>query len=153
MKYKFTKEHRQKISKALKGRIPWNKGGRHKEETKEKIRATLTGRKRPPFSDEWRRNISKVRRGEKCYLWKGGISKENSLIRLGVEMKLWREAVFARDNYTCQICGDKRGGNLEAHHLKGFATYPKLRFVIDNGQALCIKCHIKIDKFRGHRVN
>lgn len=29
---------------------------------------------------------------------------------------VWRNAVFFRDNYTCQRCGDKQGGNLHAHH-------------------------------------
>ncbi len=31
--------------------------------------------------------------------------------------------VFARDDYTCQVCG-KRGTHLEAHHLKSFAEFP-----------------------------
>lgn len=31
-----------------------------KKETKDKIRKALTGRKRPPFSDEWKRKISQT---------------------------------------------------------------------------------------------
>ena len=32
--------------------------------------------------------------------------------------KHWRPNVFARDDYRCSDCGDARGGNLHAHHLK-----------------------------------
>jgi group I intron endonuclease len=35
------------------------------EEQKEKMRLSLCGRKRPPFSEEWIRNLSESRRGEK----------------------------------------------------------------------------------------
>jgi len=32
-------------------------------------------------------------------------------------MTIWREKVFKRDNYTCQVCG-KKGGYLIADHIK-----------------------------------
>lgn len=57
------------------------------------------------------------------------------------ELKLWRIAVFERDRYTCQCCGDKRGGNLEAHHINNYSSNELLRFDIDNGITLCGKCH------------
>ncbi len=54
----------------------------------------------------------------------------------------WRKAVFARDNYTCQKCG-QQGGYLQAHHLKPFAYFAELRYEVSNGQTLCHKCHGK----------
>jgi protein gp37 len=55
----------------------------------------------------------------------------------------WRISVFERDKYTCMDCGDKRGGNLEAHHIKEYAKFPALRHEISNGKTLCKTCHKK----------
>lgn len=52
----------------------------------------------------------------------------------------WRTKVFERDNWTCQTCG-KRGCYLEPHHIKGWSKYPKLRYEVGNGVALCYECH------------
>ena len=53
----------------------------------------------------------------------------------------WRDAVMARDNYTCVLCG-KQGGRLEAHHIKKWNDHPELRYNITNGVVLCQNpCH------------
>lgn len=81
--------------------------------------------------------------GEKCHLWRGGITPVNQKIRSSLEYKLWRRAVFERDGYTCVWCGNNKSGNLEADHIKPFAYFPELRFAIDNGRTLCKECHRK----------
>ena len=79
--------------------------------------------------------------------WKGGISKDVHSTR-EPKYKKWREAVFERDNYTCQGCGEK-GCYLEAHHIKSWADYPELRYVLSNGLTLCLDCHKLTDNYRG----
>jgi 5-methylcytosine-specific restriction endonuclease McrA len=99
------------------------------------------------MSLETRIKMSKANRGDKCYRWKGGITNKNKSVRNTIEFRLWREAVFARDNWTCQECGE-RGCYLEAHHIKSFASHPELRFAIDNGLTLCLECHKKTPNYK-----
>lgn len=54
--------------------------------------------------------------------------------------KEWREAVFKRDNHTCQMCG-KRGGTLNADHIRPWAYFETLRYEVANGRTLCVPCH------------
>ena len=67
-------------------------------------------------------------------------AKNNDDFRRIPEYIKWRKAVFERDNYTCQKC-KKRGGRLNAHHIKPFSQYRDLRTEIANGITLCEKCH------------
>lgn len=92
---------------------------------------------------EW----SKFNPNTKKYHWnyKGGITPENKVLRNSLEYKNWRQKVFERDLFTCQNCFVK-GSVLNAHHIKTFANYPELRFVVSNGVTLCKKCHIKEHK-------
>lgn len=90
--------------------------------------------------------------GENHPNWKGGNTDENIKIRQSTEGRLWREAVFARDNWTCQITGI-RGGKLVAHHIQNFAQFPELRFAIDNGITLSDKSHQEFHKKYGKRNN
>ena len=52
----------------------------------------------------------------------------------------WRDAVFERDNDTCQNCGNYCV-QMYAHHIAPWASYPELRFSVDNGVTLCQRCH------------
>jgi 5-methylcytosine-specific restriction endonuclease McrA len=84
----------------------------------------------------------------------------------------WRDFIYKRDKYTCQECGDNRGGNLEAHHINPFSlivsefltiysqfspienketlvrlaiSYEPL-WDISNGKTLCKRCHYNLKK-------
>ena len=93
-----------------------------------------------------RKKISQVlrkraARGARCWNWKGGRSKRIRGIRFSAEYKQWRYDVFMRDRFTCQTCGDARGGNLRAHHIMPMAKYESLTLDLDNGITLCDVCH------------
>jgi hypothetical protein len=89
----------------------------------------------------------KFQKGENSPRWNGGTCSERHAAMSRKEYKLWRTAVFERDNYTCIWCG-KRGGNLQADHIKPWALYPELRYAIDNGRTLCVECHKTTDTFK-----
>jgi len=75
--------------------------------------------------------------------------QDRSLVKVKrtiAELRWWRAAVFHRDDYTCQKCGH-RGGRLNAHHIKPYATHPELRFDVSNGITLCVDCHKKTDSY------
>lgn len=91
--------------------------------------------------------IGNFLRGPDHPLWEGKTSKLRQ-IRKSYRMILWRKAVFERDNYTCQMC-NKRGGILNADHIKPFAYCPELRFDISNGRTLCKSCHLTTDTYGG----
>ena len=78
---------------------------------------------------------------ENHWNWQGGITNINDKIRNSKEYENWRIEVFEKDNYTCQCCGDNKGGNLEAHHIKNFSDNKELRFDVDNGITMCNSCH------------
>jgi hypothetical protein len=105
-------------------------------EARAKLSATKKG---VPKSQEYREKM----RGENSIFWKGGTSKRIKLIRERAEYKEWRRAVFERDDYTCQDCG-QRGGILNADHKIPFCVLPESWYYkVDNGQTLCVKCHRK----------
>lgn len=121
---KFSEKTKQKLSESHKGQIAWNKG----------------------------KKILKIS-NKNHWNWKGGVSgTERHRIMSGLEYKLWRKAVFLRDNFTCQKTGTK-GGKLEAHHINNFSDFPELRTSIENGITLSKKVHREFHKIYGSSNN
>jgi ribosomal protein S27AE len=141
-------EVREKIRLAKLKNNPgaFKKGNKTKSQYKSGHNGFWLGKK---FSKEHKNKKSIVmigkRVGSKSPTWKGGITPINKKIRNSTEYKLWREAVFKRDNWTCVWCGAT--GNIQADHIKRFSDFPELRFAIDNGRTLCIPCHKKTDTY------
>ena len=65
----------------------------------------------------------------------------------------WRKEVFERDNYTCQCCGDNKGGNLNAHHKNARNLFPNEKYDVNNGVTLCEKCHKEFHHIYGYGNN
>lgn len=76
----------------------------------------------------------------------GWRTSKKLLIRASRKYREWRKAVYERDNYICQWCGE-RGCRLNADHIKSFASYPELRFEVSNGRTLCVDCHKKTENY------
>lgn len=150
---KMSEETKRKMSESHKGKIPW-KGKHHSDETKKKMRKAKEGMIPYIRTKEIRLKLSESKKAnrEQQWNWKGGISPINKIIRMSIEYRLWREAVFARDNWTCQKCKE-RGGKLHPHHIYNFTDYPELRFAIDNGITLCEKCHKEFHRKYGKKNN
>lgn len=147
--YIRTEKHKKVLSDTAKKfnyRPPSRLGIVNTQEQKLKISKSLKGIKHSEESIKKRSLTNKSN-----YDIRGRKTPIMNIIRTSIEYKLWRTSVFKRDNYTCVWCGDNSGGNLNADHIKPFAYFPELRFAIDNGRTLCVKCHKKTDTY-GQKV-
>lgn len=128
-------------------------GSKHTKESIKKMVDAHRGKKcSPETKEKMRVSHLGLLLGDRGSNWKGGITPEVKTIRNGIEIRLWREAVFARDNWLCQKYLE-RGGKLQSHHIKNFSQYPELRFAIDNGVTLSEKAHREFHRIYGRKNN
>jgi len=107
------------LSKANKGRIPWNKG-------------------LAPQND------SRILVGEKNPAWKGGKSFEPYSPEFNKQLK---ELIRSRDGYKCQLCSCpeiEEGKKLSIHHI----DYDKKNCLPSNLITLCDRCNKKVNSNR-----
>jgi len=143
----------RKNSGRKKGCIPWNKGltgeeySKHYEEGHPK---GMKGKKHKwgNHSKKAKIKISSYQQGIKVENWKGFKISRNRWLKNTAKYQIWRNAVFLRDNFTCQnpnceFCKNKQGVFLNAHHIYPLNLFPELAFKIDNGITYCGDFHLK----------
>ena len=146
---KFTEQHRKKLSETHKGkkasreaRLKMSK--RMKENNPmTKIRTNKCSFKKGHQINKGRPSKHGFKPGDKHPRWNP--DRANQRDRGRKRYIEWRSLVYQRDNWACQDCG-KVGKNLNAHHIKEFSKFPKLRFDVNNGITLCEDCHKKVHK-------
>lgn len=91
----------------------------------------------------------------KHHFWKGGITELRQLIKSSSEYKEWRNSIYNRDNWTCQICNKHSKGDIEAHHKFSFSLIVEKYGIktlddarncpplwdTNNGLTVCVSCH------------
>jgi 5-methylcytosine-specific restriction endonuclease McrA len=149
-------------------------GRRHTEATKIKMRNRMKGNKYLlgyKHTEETKKKMHGKRnsyvRHKIHLLTEKSRTEINKRVRCSDIYKQWRQAIFIRDNFTCQDCRQV-GGYFEAHHKKALSILIKeakkylplldlyeacLMYIplwdLNNGITLCKKCHNKTKKGRG----
>ena len=109
-------------------------------ETREKISKSSKGKK---LSEEAKRKLSELYKGDKCRFWKGGISFEPYSIDW---TKTLKQSIRQRDKYICQMCGES---GKYVHHI----DYDKKNCNSENLITLCNSCHTKTNYNRDYWVD
>lgn len=103
----------------------------------------------------------KKRSGENHYFYNPNLTEEERArlrtTTFNSNIRDFRNLVFERDGYTCQICKRKSIKNqktlLNAHHLNGFHWFEEGRYDFNNGVTLCETCHKGFHKIYGNLYN
>jgi hypothetical protein len=112
-------------------------GAKHTAE--QRLKMSLGQKKRFKTQPTWNKGLLGYRSGSMHHNWKGGVSSQDKADRQIFAQQI-RSLVFARDNYTCQICQDY-GGRLHVDHITQWKDDPGLRFELSNCRTLCVPCH------------
>jgi 5-methylcytosine-specific restriction endonuclease McrA len=127
------------------------KSASHRKNIKKNHSRYWLGKENPIARQLAKKYLKPYQSGKNHWNWKGGITPKIRSLRNIKKYNKWRKAVFERDNYTCQMCG-QRGGKLVVHHKISFAKLVyennlKELFNLDLGITLCQKCHLSTDSY------
>jgi 5-methylcytosine-specific restriction endonuclease McrA len=137
----------------ISGEKHWNWGNKMPQESIEKMRRALTGKKQSPelvknridaragyhHSEETKAKIGMANGGENNGCWMGGVTPYH-----GWSFSL-REKIRDRDERKCRICGKPENGkHHDVHHI----DYDKKNIAPENFVTLCHFCHGKTNHNR-----
>lgn len=93
-------------------------------------------------------------KGENNHRYNPNLTDEEREIKRNYEeYPIWRECVYKRDGYSCQICNSSKSGELVAHHKNGWNWCKEQRFDVNNGVTLCSDCHKDFHNIYGYGDN
>lgn len=109
------------------------------------------------ISKEVRKKISESRKGKHCgeehHNYNPNLTNKDRQDRRDQSgYKEFRSAVYERDYYMCQICGNV-GKRLEMHHIESYRSNPELSMDFGNVVTLCEDCHKEFHHFYGYGKN
>lgn len=110
------------------GVSPWNRGKSYRAGWK--------------HSEETRQSLSLQKTGERNPQWKGGITREGVALRRPMAER--RQEIYARDGYTCRLCG-QQSNRLTLHHVLPVWARPDLAGDDANVVSLCRPCHLSVN--------
>ena len=156
--WKFSEETKKKISEKLRGNK--NSLGHKHKPNQRSIDALIRHTKKNGVwnkgmigygkghivSKETRQKISEAQLGEKHHAW----IKDRSIVernkRNDPAYQQWVKAVVKRDKNECRLKDKNCFGKKIAHHIRSWAEYIKLRYVVSNGVILCEYHHPRTRK-------
>lgn len=134
---KASLETRQRQSESHTGEKNHMFGKTTPPDTRDRISESLSGENHPNYG----------KRGKDTTNWQGGLTDKIQALRNTPAYKNWREAVYERDDWTCQECGARSASAnhvyLNAHHINPIKDNKNTLLIFDtnNGITLCEGCH------------
>jgi len=173
-----TPEAIKKIKEKMKGRKPKNLDWLHNSlEVNEKRKKALKGKQNSlgyKMTDEQKKALSNRNKrlgiepphhwGKEHWNWKGGITPLKIEIRKLARYHKWVLETYKNDSFKCQKCF-KVGKELDAHHIKSFATVLRennikttkqsmmCKDLWERGITLCKQCHQSFHSIYGKIAN
>lgn len=93
-----------------------------------------------------------TKKGSEHHSWNSDLLNGDRSSRRGSVCVNWRNEIYERDEYTCQVSG-RIGGQMNAHHLYSWHSHPELRLELSNGISICKQLHDLFHKLYGKKFN
>lgn len=154
----ISEETKEKMSKAKKGKAPWNKGlvDIYSEQSKFKMgsrwRDKPAHNKNKPMTKNQKMKLSCINRGIKLEEFDDFTTTKDKKERNRFKEEGLRDQCFSNANHTCDLYG-VRGDELNAHHLDSWHSNEDKRFALDNLVCMSKAAHKTFHKKYGNKNN